>query len=576
MKSFIVCACLLLSAPFLHAQTASATWSEEFKMHKGSTELSVVYADKTGVFVKEGHLALKSYFVIGATARESATLIKLDKSFTEEYRNDFNKELKGKEFEDFFFIQNKAYILATHYSKKELQMEVFAAEINKTDGNLAGDWQTITTLAVEEKNDGLDVHFDYNSDSTQMILVSTNTGKAKCMFAIEAFDSRMKRSGKTIRITNAFEPKTFQLEDVIYTVSGNTVMVGRVYDFAEGKKKKSKFLEFQHYNIQLYNNTGGLIKEINTDISDKWLISSKVVQIPGKDLVVAAFYSNDKKAKEINGMLVQRIDPATGNVISTSQKELVTNMISDVSDDDSNDDESKQDRKEREKLDKLKDDEDGFSKYLRFRNFIYTDDNGIVILAEKYHHYMYTTTSFSSGGMNGSFSRTTTTTYDVYECGDMLMSKMDASGQLSWLHVLPKNQREVSSSSSSYAGTGFSMGTSYFGSYNMPFYAGLGSLPLAGKNMLAILFNDSEKNGNVLQLGQKIQRVDRFGKSECVVVYLDAATGKYTRKTLFSNRDQPTAMPRLGIAVGKDYYLVGKEDRALAKTKIAVGKIVFK
>jgi hypothetical protein len=577
MKNLIACACLLLSATLVHAQSASTTWSEEFKMHKGSTDLSVIYADKTGVFVKEGHLALKSYFVIGASARESATLIKLDKSFSEEYRSDFNKELKGKEFEDFFFIQNKAYILATHYSKKELQMEVFAAEINKADGNLAGEWQTITTLQVEEKNDQLNVHFGYNSDSTRMIMVSSDMSKAKSTFAIESFDNKMKRIGKPTRITNAYEPKTFQLEDVIYTVSGNIVLVGRVYDFAEGKKKKTKFLEFQHYNIQLYNNTGGLVKEINTDISGKWLISSKVVQIPGKDLVVAAFYSNDKKAKEINGMLVQRIDPATGNVITTSQKELVMNMIDNISDDDAgNDEESKQERKEREKLDKLREEEDGFSKYLRFRNFIYTEDNGIVMLAEKYHHYTYTTTSMSSGGMNGSFTRTTSTTYDVYECGDMMMGKMDASGQLNWLHVLPKNQREVSSSSRSYSGIGFSMGTDYFGSYNMPFYAGLGSISLTGKNMLAILFNDHEKNNNVLQLGQKIHRLDRFGKSDCVAVYLDAATGKYTRKTLFSNRDQPAAMPRLGIAVGKDYYLIGKEDRVLAKTKIVVGKIVFK
>jgi hypothetical protein len=88
---------------FAHAQKAAVTWGEEFKMGRGSTDLEVIYADNTGVFVKESHMALKSYFVIGATMRESATLIKLNKGLTEEYRQDFNKELKGKEYEKFFF-----------------------------------------------------------------------------------------------------------------------------------------------------------------------------------------------------------------------------------------------------------------------------------------------------------------------------------------------------------------------------------------------------------------------------------------------------------------------------------------
>ena len=120
------------------------------------------------------------------------------------------------------------------------------------------------------------------------------------------------------------------------------------------------------------------------------------------------------------------------------------------------------------------------------------------------------------------------------------------------------------------------MGTNYFSKYSRPFFAGLGSISIPGINMLAIIFNDGEKNRDVLQLGQKVNKTQRFNKSVCYVVYLDPISGKYTRKELFSNEDQPVAMPRLGASIGKDYYMVGKEDRALGKTKIAVGKITFK
>ncbi|MEO5942821.1 MAG: hypothetical protein ABIP30_16915 [Ferruginibacter sp.] len=578
MKKILSFCFLLLCISNLNAQTASATWGDEFKMRKGSTDLSVIYADNSGVYVREGHKALKGYFVIAATTRESATLIKLDKTLAEVYKNDFNKELKGKEFEDFFFIQNKLYLLASDYSKKDRTLTLYAAEINKEDGKLSGDWKELTSWQKDEKKDDLDFETSYNADSTKMIVVSTDAGKEKNTYEVKEFDGKMNPIGKTATITNEFDKKTFQLEDVIYTAEGNIIMVARIYAYQEGKKKKAKFLDFQNYNVRIYNNIGTQLKEINTDIQAKWLVSTKVMQIRDKDIVLAAFYSNEKKGKEINGMLVQRLNPATGEVITTSQKELNTSMISavDDSDDDGDDDESKKERKEREKLEKIQDDEDGFSRYMRFRNFVNTEDKGVVILAERYHHYTYTT--YSTSGF-GTGMRSTSTTYDVYDCGDIMMSKMDVTGNISWLHVLPKNQSEViqTGSSSHGSGIGFSMGHNYFdGGFNFPFYAGLASVAVPGKNMVSILFNDNTKNEKVLQLGQKVKITRRFGKDDCYAINLDAGTGKYTRTSLFSNRDMPTAMPRLGIAIGKDFYLIGKDDKVFGKTKIAVGKLTFK
>ena len=569
---------LLVAAAF--AQSATVTWGDEFKLRKGSTDLSVIHADNTGVYVKESHRALKAYFVIAATTRESASLIKLDKNLTEVYRNDFNKELKGKEYEAFFFLQDKLFILATDYSRKEKTLTLFAAEINKQDGELAGEWKEVTSWQKEEKNDGIDFKATYNSDSTKMVIVSTLTEKEKNTFEVRQFDQNMKSTGKPIIISNEFERRKYQLEDVLYASNGNVVMVGRIYDYQEGKKQKAKFLEFQNYNVRIYNNAGNQVKDINTDISAKWLVSTKLLQIPNKDLVLAAFYSDTKRGKEINGMLIQRIDPQTGEVISTSQKDISTTMITSLEDDtdDDGDDETRKERKERQKLEKIQDEGEGFSKYMRFRNFIFTPDNGLVILAEKYHHYTYTTTSTSySGSGFGNSTTTTTRTYEVYECGDLMMSKMDIKGNINWLHVVPKQQREViqTGSNTSPGYGGFSAGTSFFdNSFNWPFYAGFGAL--SGNNSISIIFNDHKKNDKVLQLGQKVKRTSYFGKSDCFGITLDPITGKYTRNSLFSNSDVPTAMPRLSSNLGRDMYIVGKEDRIFGKTKIAVAKISLK
>ena len=108
----------------------------------------------------------------------------------------------------------------------------------------------------------------------------------------------------------------------------------------------------------------------------------------------------------------------------------------------------------------------------------------------------------------------------------------------------------------------------------MPFYSGVGMLQ--GNNNLSIIFNDHKKNENALELGQKVKGISYFRKSQCYGVDLDLITGKYSRSLLFSNDDVPTAMPRLSSGFGKTLYMIGKEDRMLGKSKIAIAKVVLK
>lgn len=556
------------------AQNASVSWGEEFKMKKGSTDLSVIHTEDNAVYLREGHAAVKN-FVILATTRESATLVKLDKSMQEVYRNDFNKELKGKDFEDFFFLQDKLFLLATSYSKSDKALTLHAVEINKADGSLKGDWVELDSWSKESNRDVINYKADWNGDSSRMIIVSTVESKERNVYNIREYDTKLKAVNKPVNISNEFERRTFQLEDVIYATNGNIIMVGRVLEYQEGKKKKAKFLDFKNYMVRVYRPDGTLLKEINTAIDEKWLISTKLSQVKANELVLAAFYSNTKRGRETNGMLVQRINPANGEVISTSKKELNTALISAV-DMNGDDDESKQERKEREKLEKIQAEEEGFSKDLRFRNFIATEDGGLVILAEEYRTYSYSV--YQGTGVGSSFSNGRWIYYRVFASGNIMMSKMDAGGDLAWVHVLPKKQEERIEESSSYGGYyGFNMGRYYFDdSYNYPFYSGFASMPVEGKNTVAILFNDGSRNADVLQLGQKVRYTSVFSKSDCYYVALDAGKGTYTRSLLFSNDNIPAAMPRLGSAFGNNFYLVGKQERFLSKSKIAVGRISFK
>ena len=564
----IVLCALALSAT---AQKPQVKWGEEFKLRKGSTDLETIQADNSGVYLQEGHLAMKSYFVIGAILRESATLIKLDKNLSEVYRNDFNKELKGKEFVQFFPLQDKLFLLASEYIKREKMLNIYGAEINKNSGEISGNWISLTSLQKEEKGDDINFKFTINADSSRMILVSSVEGKEHNEYKIQEFDKALKSTARAINISNEFDPKTFQLEDVLYTSNKKVFLVGRRYEYQEGKKKKDKFLDFARYNIRMYNDQGKQQTEINTEVNGKWLTSTKLVQEKNKDIVLLAFYNDSKKSKTIDGMLVQRIDPNSGQVVSTSEKAINNSLLSadiDAPDDaDADDKETKAERKERERLNKMKDEGEAFSKYMQFRNVFYTADNGLVILAEKYHQYTYTSQSYTPG-VNGSMGQWSSTVYSVYECGDLLMCKIDAGGNIGWLQIVPKAQREVIS-----GGSGTGLAVTFFDASNRPFYAGFGAMQT--NNTINIIFNDHSKNTDITQAGQKARSINSYRSSNCYLVSLDAATGKCKRSILYSNSDVPTSMPRLGSVLDQSMYIVGKDDRLFGKSKLAVGRIAL-
>src|SRR5215213_4560388 len=306
-------------------QKPKITWGDEFKLRKGSTDLDVIYSDKTGVYLQESHLALKTYFVIGASTRTSATLVKLDKNLAEQYRNDFNKDLRGKEFEQFFALQGKLFMLASVINKRDRTLDIFAAEIDKATGELTQGFQPISTFQKDEKKDDINFKIAYNADSSKIIVVSSIEGKEKNTYQVQEFDKNLK-AGKAVIVSNEFDPKTFQLEDLLYTPDKKIILVGRIYEYREGKKKKDKFLDFANYNVRMYDEKGKQQTEINTNINGRWLMSTKLVMERNKDLVLAAFYSKEKRGS-IDGMLVQRIDPATGKVISTSEKEINNSLI---------------------------------------------------------------------------------------------------------------------------------------------------------------------------------------------------------------------------------------------------------
>ncbi|QHS60883.1 hypothetical protein [Chitinophaga agri] len=557
------------------AQTPTIKWGEEFKLHKGSGNPEIISVDKSGAYLQERHQAIVRYCLLITTARECAGLIKMDKNLKEVYRKDFYKELKGKQFRQFFTLQDKMFLISSAYNRPNKTDIIYAAAINKSTGELTEELKEVASLQKDQKSDIIDFKITYNADSTNIVMVSTIRGKERNEYKVQKFDKNFKPSGNPVVLTNEFEAKKYQLQDLLYLSNNKILLVGRVYEYAQDKNQKSKSLHFINYNIRLYNDKGEQQSEINTTFNGKWLNSTKLVHEKNKDLVLAAFYSNSEKSGTINGMLVQRININDGSVISTSNKEINNSLITANNDDDKDGDDDKDNkRKERENRNKPKNESALFSKYMQFRNIFYTADNGLVILAEPYHHYVTSiyipgAPSVVGGGTSGTF----TSTYH-YLSGDLMMCKINDNGNIAWMEIVPKDQRETTSTPSTInSGSEYNY-SGYFESEDRPCYSGFGAMQINGN--IKVIFNDSPQNINVTHAGLKTKKVITYDDSDCYLLSIDAISGKVERKKFFSNNNTPIVMPHLASIINNEMYVVGKTNFIWSKSKLAVAKITVR
>lgn len=564
---------LFLTAFSSAGQKVSATFGEELKLKKGSNDIDIIYADKSGIYLQESHLALRTYFVIGASSRESATLVKMGHDLSEIYSTNFNKELKGKNFEQILFIKEKMYLFGSSYRKSDKLLDLYAAEIDKASGELKGDWMQVTSVGKESKKDDISYILNYSPDSSALVVTTSLETDKDVTFSLQMFDDKMKQINKPLEVNYPVEPKKFDAQHLFYTKEGNLLIVNRLLEYREGKKKKDKFLDFKEYDVRLYGKDGKMIKQINTtDISSKYIVRSRVQQMKDGHFMLAAFYADSRKSSEIKGVLFLRINQFTGEIINQGSQELSTAMLTtvpaDEEEDDDDDKESRKERKERRRLEKMQEDDGGISKTFMFREFIPTDDGGFIMLSEKNYTYTVTTSTY-----NGRTWQYTTTTYEVY--GDLLFVKISPSSTVEWMHMLPKRQELVIGSNTSSSGTGFSI-SSYTISKPVT-YSSIGSYYQADNKNLLLFFNDHPKNDKILNAGQKVKTMNRPSKANVNMLVIDTKTGNYKRTVVFSNEDETDAMPSTGQTIGKNFYMVCKKrNKAFSKAKIALAKLDIK
>ncbi len=559
---------LTLAITFTAAgQTASVFWGEEFKLKLRDADLHVAWADNTGTYFIEEHLVLTSYFIIGGTSRESAGLVKLNKNLSEVYRKDFNKELRKKRYQDILFSKKKMYLLASDFDKGTKTLTLYALELNKANAEAQGDWKEITVFKLDSKRDDFKFKCNLTEDSTRFRMVTAHDGEKNIVYTIQEFNENFSPAFKRVDISHDIEPEKIELEDILILPNQHILFVARQLEYEEGRKEKKRNLALQNYNLRLFDSKGSLIREINPEVEGRWLMNSKSVVLKNGDIGLAAFYSNTKKGKEINGLLMIRISSADGSVLNHSSEGIAASMFTNEyeEDDEEDEDESKAERAERKRFEKLAKDEDGINRSYKIRALAPTADGGMAFVAEKFYTYTFRRYNQSTKSW---------TTYIAYISEDMIVSKFDGSGKIAWMKLIPKKQQEVISSYRDISPDNY-----FVSRFQFPHWGGLSVVSIQGKNTFSILMNDHPRNEAVTRAGQKARGMVNPRKSHAYLLNVDLASGEIKRKFIFSNEDSPPAMIRHGVLMGNIFFIVGKKLATfaiLAKPKIAVGKITFR
>lgn len=559
------------------AQNYRVTWGEEMKLKKGTTDMDIVTADNTGVYFSEGHLKMKSYFVIGATYGTAYKLYKFDKNFAEVWEKEYKKELKGLAFHSFQPLGDDIFLFATDYIKKERTFLVFGAKIDKNTGELAGEMMQLGSYELESKKDDFEVKFEQINGGKNILMVSDISNSDRNTLGVSVMDNKFKVQHKAM-INLTYQKNHYALQDVKFTKSGKIVLLGKeMEDVPIGKRKKRTRLVFKQYVMTTYDNKGKKEKDINLNAGSKFIIGGKLIEEPGGELLLAGFYSNEYKKSDLNGFFMNKVDVQNGQLLLSSFKEINETMLGKPVDDDSEDDDEIKESKKAAK--KAQDDEDAdeFPNNFVIKTVdINPADNSYVITAEvsEYRRYTYTSTQ-----RTGNTWQTTTTTVHQFRNRDILVINADKDAKIRWLNAIPKSQYEEVRSSNS-GGLGFSYHTDVTGFFakggGMPYYSSYQTF-LNNKGQMVLIMNDHNSNNVVAQYGDKVKTISNFRKKSSVYgVAVDIATGKMAKKVIVANDEELIMMPRHSLVAGGELFVPSWRKRTLAKTQFKMAKISLK
>lgn len=433
-------------------------------------------------------------------------------------------EIRGFNFEYIAEINKKLYLLYSVYDKPNKSEQLFAREIDMNGGGFVGsetllvktDKKLVGSYYVGYSAQGK-FSLDISDDENTFIIryryppLSRNDSENYDVIGVSVFGADLDKKWEA----DLKMPYTEALMDNLdFTIgsNGNAYFLIRKYK-EEVRRGNSNDPDNQSMAI-LIADADGDIAETEFKLKDDFLIDDVILKENSKKDIVCAGYYRKSNSASVDGAFMIAIDKS-GDLGEGQYYEFTADFI-------------KQYRnlsaRAEKKMDK-KEQEDGLSfTNLRMRKIRLMDDGGVVLAGEIY----YVTTYTDSKG----------NTHYVYHYNDVILTKINANGELAWMKKLPKRSTTES-------------------------FRIMGS-----KDNIYVLFSDNPLNA---KLSDDENPHQARGSERQVIAYeLNGETGDKTYMPLFGYREidgtpvyqyslnRVTALSENSFAV--EMYIKGKQD----------------
>ncbi len=200
MKKIISLILLIAGLSVAQAQKYNISWGEALKLKKGTTDLNIIGADKTGYYFIEKTMMAKMFAFGGA--KDAYKLLKFNTAFEEEYGESYKSELKGMELLSFQVLNDDLFLFATDYIKKEKAYKVYSSKIDKTTGKLMNDLAEVGNYPIENKKDDFTAKLAKMKDGKNFLLVCDLTAKDNTRLAVTVLDGALSQKSTTNILLN--------------------------------------------------------------------------------------------------------------------------------------------------------------------------------------------------------------------------------------------------------------------------------------------------------------------------------------------------------------------------------------
>ncbi|WP_417352792.1 hypothetical protein [Flavobacterium alkalisoli] len=413
---------------------------------------------------------------------------------------------KNFQLEEVKEVGNKFYLFYSSWDGDNDTEQLFAREIDFDKGEFIGDNRLVVKVDGKVTGGLASVYFYYvpsDAGTGKFNFVTSKEGnkvlvryrkkpekkldtKSWDVIGLCVMDENLNISSQE-EIKMPYTERRMDILDYAIDAEANSYALVKVYHDDSNENKKKKKDKVANYHIELFRVPAGS-KEIDiTKIELKDNFINTLALFEGKEgsMVCAGFYNKGINYDTADGIITFKVHKEGGFYDMFTHEipeEIIKSYLSE---------------KQKKKVDKKKDDEDPEFPAVELRDLVINEDGSIVLVSEQF----FTRTFY-----------TQKSSYTRYYYYDILISKIDAQGNLSWIKRLPKRQ----------------IGSQGRGGMSFKY--------INANNYHYVLFLDNVKNHNLTK--DEVPAVHTDGAGGYFTSYkINDADGSYVNSSVFNVRD---------------------------------------